>query len=526
MKSFRELGLCAPLQQSLREEGYETPTPIQLQAIPPVMAGRDVLGCAQTGTGKTAAFALPILHRLLESGPTKSARGGGGALPRVLVLSPTRELATQIAESFSVYGRHTGMRQAVIFGGVSQHHQVKALQRGVDVLVATPGRLIDLMDQRLADLSQVTVFVLDEADRMLDMGFIQPIRRIAAAVPRPPARQTLLFSATMPDEIRRLADSLMHDPVRVAVTPIASTVPKIEQSAYAVPKADKPALLRHLLADESVLRAVVFTRTKHGADRVSRMLARNGVSADAIHGNKAQNQRTRALDRFRSGAARVLVATDVAARGLDVDGITHVFNFDLPMEPEAYVHRIGRTARAGASGSAVSFCDPAERPLLRQVERLIGRSVPMTVTPKELPAEVLVERGRHGEHADAERGDSRRAGSRNGRQGERREASRSGGPGRDRAHDGGFQRDSRDGGGFGRDSSGRKRGGRSGPRRDGRSHGHPAGKGSSRHAEHAAPRTERSENTRSDTVPATTSERPAPTPFPRHGRKPLARGRR
>jgi ATP-dependent RNA helicase RhlE len=380
---FSSLGLADPILRALNTEGYTTPTPIQAQAIPPVMEGRDLLGCAQTGTGKTAAFALPILHRLAAQPVDKARRGP--ALPRVLVLSPTRELATQIGESFAAYGRHTGLTHTVIFGGVSQFHQVKALQRGVDILVATPGRLIDLMEQRLVNLSAVRVLVLDEADRMLDMGFIQPIRRIVAALPDPRSRQTLLFSATMPREIMHLADSLLRDPVKVAVTPVSSAVPLIEQSLYMVQRNSKQALLERLLDSPEVARAVVFTKTKHGADRVARRLARAGVSSDAIHGNKAQNQRTRALDAFRSGRVRVLVATDVAARGLDVDGITHVFNFDLPMEPEAYVHRIGRTGRAGATGVAVSFCDNEERGLLRDIEKLTGKAVPRRETPTDLP---------------------------------------------------------------------------------------------------------------------------------------------
>ncbi|MBX3402052.1 MAG: DEAD/DEAH box helicase [Phycisphaeraceae bacterium] len=396
MLQFSSLGLADPILRSLNTEGYTTPTPIQAQAIPPVLEGRDLLGCAQTGTGKTAAFALPILHRLHAQPADKSRRGP--ALPRVLVLSPTRELATQIGESFAVYGRHTGLSHTVIFGGVSQYHQVKALQRGVDVLVATPGRLIDLMEQRLVNLSAVRVLVLDEADRMLDMGFIQPIRRIVAALTEPQSRQTLLFSATMPREIMHLADSLLRNPVKVAVTPVSSAVPLIEQSLYMVPRNSKQSLLERLLENRDVTRAVVFTKTKHGADRVARRLARAGVSSDAIHGNKAQNQRTRALDAFRSGRVRVLVATDVAARGLDVDGITHVFNFDLPMEPEAYVHRIGRTGRAGATGIAVSFCDHEERGLLRDIEKLTGKAVPRLETPTDLPVIPKAEHAPHPAH--------------------------------------------------------------------------------------------------------------------------------
>jgi len=385
---FSDLGLNDQILRSLTTEGYTIPTPIQAKAIPPVLEGRDLLGCAQTGTGKTAAFALPILHRLSGQPVDKTRRGP--ALPRVLVLSPTRELTTQIAESFSTYGRHTGLSLATVFGGVSQYHQVKALQRGVDILVATPGRLMDLMEQRHVNLSNVQVFVLDEADRMLDMGFIQPIRKIAAVLPPASNRQTLMFSATMPKEIMHLADSLLRDPVKVAVTPVSSAVPLIEQSLYLVNRHTKPALLEHLLDDEKVSRVVVFTKTKHGADRVSRRLEHAGIASDAIHGNKAQNHRQRALEAFRSGKIRVLVATDVAARGLDVDAITHVINYDLPMEPEAYVHRIGRTGRAGATGIAISFCDYEERGLLRDIERLTGKPVPQVALPNDmLPATPL-----------------------------------------------------------------------------------------------------------------------------------------
>ncbi|MDX2131223.1 MAG: DEAD/DEAH box helicase [Planctomycetota bacterium] len=375
--TFTSLGLSRPLLTALTDEGYTTPTPIQAQAIPAGIAGRDLLGVAQTGTGKTAAFGLPILHRL-STAPRDASRRGP-VLPRALILSPTRELASQIGESFAVYGRHTGLAGTVIFGGVSQFHQVRDLHRGVDILVATPGRLIDLMEQRLVNLTEISIFVLDEADRMLDMGFIKPIRRIAAALPA--ARQTMLFSATLPREIVSLAESLMRDPVRVSVSRAAAAEPKIEQAMYMVPRERKQALLTHLLREGAIERAVVFTKTKHGADRVARRLHAGGIHAVAIHGNKAQNQRTRALDSFRAGHAKVLVATDVAARGLDVDGITHVFNFDLPMEPEAYVHRIGRTGRAGASGIAVTFCDSEERDLLRAVERTTGARIPTLALP-------------------------------------------------------------------------------------------------------------------------------------------------
>lgn len=378
--SFNSLSLHAELNRALTEEGYETPTPIQAQAIPSALEGRDLLGCAQTGTGKTAAFALPVLHRLLDETPEGSKKR---ASPRALILAPTRELATQIADSFATYGRHTPIRGAVVYGGISQFHQVKTIQKGIDILVATPGRLLDLMEQQLVDLRHVQIFILDEADRMLDMGFIHPIRRIAQAVPG--KRQTMLFSATMPKAIMHLADSLLTNPVRITVKPVKETTALIEQCVYAVSKSRKPALLQHLLEGGSVERAVVFTRTKHGADKVSKRLQHAGISADAIHGNKAQNQRQRTLDAFKTGRSRVLVATDVAARGLDVDGITHVFNFDLPNEPEVYVHRIGRTGRAGATGMAISFCDHDERGFLNDIERLTGKRIREEKTPNDLP---------------------------------------------------------------------------------------------------------------------------------------------
>ena len=379
--TFAEIGLCAPVLKALTDEGYTVPTPIQAQSIPPLMAGHDMLGCAQTGTGKTAAFALPILHRLQSMPRDKSHRGPH--LPKVLVLSPTRELATQIGESFAAYGRHTSVTGTIIFGGVSQGRQVRAIRAGVDVLVATPGRLIDLLEQGEVELSQINILVLDEADRMLDMGFIAPIRKIVSKLHA--ERQTMLFSATMPKEIVRLADSLLKNPVKVSVTPVSSAAPKIEQSLYMVPKMSKPAMLIHLLEESNVQRAVVFTKTKHGADRLQKRLVRAGVSATAIHGNKAQNQRDRALLGFKTGKVRVLVATDVAARGLDVDGISHVFNFDLPMDPEAYVHRIGRTGRAGATGIAISFCDREERGLMRDIERLTGKKFNPITTLPDLP---------------------------------------------------------------------------------------------------------------------------------------------
>ena len=368
MTSFADLGLSAPIQRAVRAENYATPTPIQAKAIPHLLAGRDLLGCAQTGTGKTAAFALPILHRL-----SSDVRRPGPKACRVLVLTPTRELAAQIATSFATYGRHLKLSCAVVFGGVGQGQQVRALARGVDVLVATPGRLLDLMGQGLVRLDRLEVFVLDEADRMLDMGFIHDVRKVIAALPA--RRQSLFFSATMLPEVVRLAGSILNDPIKVEAHPVASTVELVEQLVMFVDKADKRALLSRVLKDDAVGRALVFTRTKHGADRVVRQLAQDGVPADAIHGNKSQTARTGALERFRTGAGRVLVATDIAARGIDVDGITHVINYDLPNIPESYVHRIGRTARAGRSGVALSFCDAEERAYLRDIEALIKTKI-------------------------------------------------------------------------------------------------------------------------------------------------------
>ncbi|MDX1993680.1 MAG: DEAD/DEAH box helicase [bacterium] len=367
---FNDLNLIEPLLRAVRAEGYDTPTPIQQQAIPHVLAGKDLIGCAQTGTGKTAAFALPILQRLATTERT-SKRG----MVRALVLSPTRELATQISDSFNAYGRHTGLKSIVIFGGVGQQPQVNALRAGVDILVATPGRLLDLMNQRILTLNSIEIFVLDEADRMLDMGFIHDVRKVIAALPT--KRQTLLFSATMPQDIQDLADRILIQPVRVEVTPQATTVERIAQSVYFVEKKDKRALLEHLLDDKAIRRVLVFTRTKHGANKLAEQLDRASIHAEAIHGNKSQSARERALANFKSGRTRVLVATDIAARGIDVDDVTHVINFDLPNEPESYVHRIGRTARAGASGIAYSFCDAEEREYLRDIEKLIRLRVPV-----------------------------------------------------------------------------------------------------------------------------------------------------
>ncbi len=362
--SFSEFGLADPIQRALNARNHVIPTPIQARAIPELLAGRDILGIAQTGTGKTAAFALPILHQL-----SRKRANNGVRSPRALILAPTRELAIQIAEEFRSFGKHLHLRQTVIYGGVGQSPQVKALNRGVEIVVATPGRLLDLMAQRRLALDAVEFLVLDEADRMLDMGFIRDVRKIIAATPG--TRQTLMFSATMPGEIARLSGEILTDPVRVEVTPQATPIECLEQSVYHVEAAAKGALLARILNDPAVARVIVFARTKHRANRVAEQLANAGVATEAIHGNKSQGARQRALKRFRAGEARVLVATDIVARGIDVDGVTHIINYELPNEPDSYVHRIGRTARAGAGGVAFSFCDPAERAYLRDIERLI-----------------------------------------------------------------------------------------------------------------------------------------------------------
>jgi ATP-dependent RNA helicase RhlE len=381
VSSFDRLGLHAVLLRALREDDYLIPTPIQKDAIPHVLEGKDLLGCAQTGTGKTAAFALPMLHRLFSS-PSQGRPGPAGGRAskatgpiRALVLSPTRELAAQIAESMRRYGRYTPLRTVVIFGGVGQFGQEQALRQGADIIVATPGRLLDLMSQRLVRFDALETLVLDEADRMLDMGFLPDVRRIIGSLPR--ERQTLFFSATMPPDIESLAATILKAPVRVAVTPVSSTVEKIEQSLYFVATGQKPALLEHVLMSKGISRALVFTRTKRGANHVAERLARASIRAAAIHGNKSQNARQLALAQFKEGSVRVLVATDIAARGIDVESISHVINYELPEVPETYVHRIGRTARAGAKGAALSFCDASERSLLRDIERLIRIPVPV-----------------------------------------------------------------------------------------------------------------------------------------------------
>jgi ATP-dependent RNA helicase RhlE len=365
--AFAALGLLPTLVRALGDEGYEHPTPIQAQAIGPALEGSDLLACAQTGTGKTAAFVLPILQRL-------SGHAGQGRI-RSLVLTPTRELASQIAERASAYGHYLQLRQTVIFGGVGQQRQEQALRGRLDLVVATPGRLIDLMQQRFVNLSGVEIFVLDEADRMLDMGFLPDVRRIISALPT--VRQTLFFSATMPPAISGLAAGILKNPVRIAIAPAVTTAATVEQVLYHVPKAQKTALLERLLEGPEMTRTIVFTRTKRGADRLFTQLTRGGFDAAVIHGNKSQGARERALGGFRGGHTRVLIATDIAARGIDVDGISHVVNFDLPDVAESYVHRIGRTGRAGASGSAITFCDPAERALLRDVERFIRQPIPL-----------------------------------------------------------------------------------------------------------------------------------------------------
>ena len=369
MTQFSDLGLAQPLLRALQAEGYDTPTPIQAQAIPTVMQGRDLLGIAQTGTGKTAAFALPILHRLQANRKPAPRRGC-----RVLVLSPTRELASQIADSFRGYGRFLGLSVAVIFGGAKYNPQVKALANGIDVLVATPGRLIDHLQQHTAFLGETEIFVLDEADQMLDLGFLQPIKKIVAKLPA--QRQNLFFSATMPNEIGKLAGDLLKDPAKVSVAPESTTVERVEQSLLFVEALRKRALLAELFAEKALSRVIVFTRTKRGADRVARYLEASGVSAASIHGDKSQGQRERALAAFKAGACRALVATDIAARGIDVDAVSHVINYELPNVPEAYVHRIGRTARAGATGMAISLCCDDERPLLKDIQKTTRQTIP------------------------------------------------------------------------------------------------------------------------------------------------------
>lgn len=370
--SFKNLRLIEPILKALKEEGYETPTQIQQKSILPILDRRDILGCAQTGTGKTAAFTIPILQLMDEHRSAQSARN---RTIDCLILTPTRELAIQIGESIAAYGRHLSIKHHVIFGGVSQHSQVNAIRNGVDILVATPGRLLDLMQQGYISLANIKFFVLDEADRMLDMGFIHDVKKVIAKLPA--KRQSLFFSATMPTEIKQLSDVLLKDPVKVEVTPVSSTAEIIQQGVYFVEKHDKQQLLVDILADQSIESLLVFTQMKHAADKLSKKLISCGISAAAIHGNKSQNARQTALENFKSKKIRVLVATDIAARGIDIDQLSHVLNFELPNVPETYVHRIGRTGRAGASGIALSFCCREERAYLKDIERLIKKTVPV-----------------------------------------------------------------------------------------------------------------------------------------------------
>lgn len=367
--TFENLNLIEPVLQALRQEGYTEPTPIQSEAIPVVLNGHDLLGCAQTGTGKTAAFSIPIIQELHTAGVY------GRKKIKALVLTPTRELAIQIDESFSAYGRYTKLKHAVIFGGVSQKPQTDALQAGIDILIATPGRLLDLIGQKFVDLRSLEYFVLDEADRMLDMGFIHDIKRILPLLPK--KRRSLFFSATMPPEIEKLAGTILCDPVKVEVTPASSTVDAIDQHLYYVAKEEKKDLLVDLLKNNELESVLVFTRTKHGADKIARILVKNRIQAEAIHGNKSQNARQRALTNFKEHTTRVLIATDIAARGIDVDQLSHVINYELPNVPETYVHRIGRTGRAGRSGTAIAFCDAEEMPLLKDIHKLIGKRIPV-----------------------------------------------------------------------------------------------------------------------------------------------------
>ncbi|NFP92023.1 DEAD/DEAH box helicase [Clostridium sporogenes] len=368
---FENLEIIKPIQKALKEEGYKKTTPIQEKSIPYILDGKDLVGCAQTGTGKTAAFAVPILQNLSKD---KKINKNPRTI-RALVLAPTRELAIQIGESFECYGKYINLKSAVIFGGVSQNPQTKALREGVDILIATPGRMLDLFNQKYIDLRNIECFVLDEADRMLDMGMIHDVKKIISKLPR--GRQNLLFSATMPSEITKLVDSIVKDPIRVEVTPVSSTVDTITQEVYHVRKKQKRSLLKHLLKDESIESALVFSTTKRGANMIAKDLVEAGIEAEAIHGNKSQNARQRALSNFKEGKIRVLVATDIAARGIDVNELSHVFNYNLPDVPETYVHRIGRTGRAGAKGVAISFCDIEETKSLKAIEKLIHKEIPV-----------------------------------------------------------------------------------------------------------------------------------------------------
>jgi len=383
--SFEKINLIKPIQKALADEGYITPTPIQKQAIPHILERRDLLGCAQTGTGKTAAFALPILQLLYN----EKNSGRGDRTIHSLILTPTRELAIQIAESFSVYGKYTGLKNLVVFGGVPQKPQIDKLRTGIDILIATPGRLLDLINQKYINLQSIKFFVLDEADRMLDMGFINDVKKVIAKLPA--KRQSLFFSATMPPEIVKLAQSILSNPVKVEVTPESPTVDAIEQRVYNVAKKDKKALLIHLLQNSAIHSALVFTRTKFGADNVARCLCRNKIHAESIHGDKGQNARQRALNNFKTNKIRVLVATDIAARGIDIDELSHVINFEIPNIPETYVHRIGRTGRAGLGGVALSLCDTEEKPYLRDINKLIAKTIPVIENHPYVLAEQISE---------------------------------------------------------------------------------------------------------------------------------------
>jgi ATP-dependent RNA helicase RhlE len=440
LTQFTDFGLAAPLLKALATEGYTTPTPIQAQAIPGVMAGRDLQGIAQTGTGKTAAFALPILHRLAAEKRQPERKGA-----RVLVLSPTRELASQIGESFRTYGRHMGVTVAVIFGGVKYGAQHKAMANGVDVLVATPGRLLDHLQEKTITLRGVEIFVLDEADQMLDLGFVLPIRKIVAHIPK--VRQNLFFSATMPTEIGKLASELLHDPLRVSVAPQATTVEKVNQRVLFVEQSRKRALLSELFDDPSFKRVIVFTRTKRGADRVARGLEQVGVEAASIHGDKSQGQRERALADFKAGKVRALVATDIAARGIDIDAVTHVVQYELPNVPESYVHRIGRTARAGADGSAVAFCADDERTLLRDIQKVTRQTIPSfdRRNDKQLGAATAALPEPKGVKPD--RADTRGAGGHRGNHQPKRNRNHGGGGGGGHRHEGAPARSGGHGGG-------------------------------------------------------------------------------
>jgi len=426
--TFADLGLAEPLLRALNAANYTVPTPIQARTIPALLQGRDVLGIAQTGTGKTAAFALPVLQHLHESKERAQPKS-----PRALVLAPTRELAVQIARSFDTYGRGLGLRLCTVVGGLGYGRQIETLSRGVDILIATPGRLLDLVERGNVKLGQVSFFVLDEADRMFDMGFIRDVRRIAASVSK--NRQTLLFSATMPNDIAKLSSEILKNPEKVEIAPQGRTVEKIDQRVYFVNAANKRTLLNHLLSDEALERVIIFTRTKRGANRVAEALEDRGVRSEAIHGNKSQNARQKALDNFARGKARVLVATDLASRGIDVQGVTHVINFELPADAESYVHRIGRTARAGASGIAISFCDGSERGQLKGIERLTNQRIPVVPTPanEDMPAAPPVRARAEGDDRDDRRDERPREGRGGPRGGGPRGGGRNGGGGRHRS---------------------------------------------------------------------------------------------